>query len=339
MKKAFIFVRNLTTNSPVDLKSYDFYFYSEELTTRVLEDSPYKEVLSGNLGPRVDLVCRILKELEDYVGKPITGVNEETFREVMDRHGVSHSETYLPPYETSKLENLVSYVWRPPNLGSSHVCSTFTKFHRDLKRGTSSETYVPRLKSEFQVLSRLKRYLDNDLKGYLKKRSKLDPLTSGLAPYLSLGVMSIETLLSILEDSTEDSQDKREFHRQVCWATYSKIKRVPPPKSLPVLEGEREKKYLLFCSGSLPEESVVEVFVNREVNKMVRGDLISNRSRLILSYYLIKRLGVYWEYGEHFFRSGLIDYHPKINFFNWYSQNRNRFLSSYNLERQLEVYK
>jgi hypothetical protein len=226
--------------------------------------------------------------------------------------------------------------------------------------------YVPRTKFEIECYDRLMQFLHEKVYLYKAARNKIQSTgTSQLAPYFALGVMSFEYLVSIIRTVFETQSPDRhsidvcygpsrsgslpplderslescnEFDRQCHWLLYSKLSApkdigIPPP-----LSPEQQDKFVQWTDGNLPENSAVDSMVNTQMRRLKGGQVVSNRFRLMVSNYLVKRLGIDWRYGEFYFEAALIDSHPEINRKNWDGQMRSRFFNCYNLETQLAQY-
>lgn len=198
------------------------------------------------------------------------------------------------------------------------IKTNFTRFWNNYVH--SNEPFVPKSQMEMEVMTIIKNYRYED---YVKNRQKLRSRGTNLSPYMALGVVTTDQVMGLVKDP--------ECQRQLAWATYSRSY-APPKQNLSVLTPDQEAHYFKWCQGRLPNPKL-----NYWINEMKKGHC-SNRIRLILSYYLIKELKIYWGYGELYFRSVLIDYHPEVNRYNWLAQSKNRFLSRYNIDRQLEIY-
>ena len=325
--RAFLFVRNLTTNQP--LEDYDYYFYSEELTYDIYDDVPFK--LQVVESPRITLVKEVLAELSSYLKKPIYPVNKNTLKDLCNTLKVHQVCLRLPEGESSYFESHELIKVIPSKTSKTYVLGTFTKFHKNLN--PEKEFFNPNTYHEKLVVERLDSY-KSKVKEYQNLRSKIKISTSLIAPLVALGVMGFNQLYTWVKDSYEDSLGKEEYLRQISWILYCKLKKIPP---LQVKTFCEEPSYKNWMNGVLPSSEVTDI-LNEQITLMNSGALISNRSRLMLAYYLIKPLSIWWQYGELYFRKSLIDYHPKVNRYNWYAQSKNRFLSKYNLKRQINLY-
>ena len=332
MNSGFIFHRNLSTNQPFKL-DYTHYFYSAELVESMLDDAPlvYKETLSKNLLLRNQFVLRVLTELESYLEKPIYLISPTSYKDTIERLQISHVQMHLTLFEESNLEPFVDKVIRITQTKPVSV-QNFTKFQSLFKLTHDVPGFTPKLKSEWEVLKLINEY---PLDRYDKRRTMITPSGVLISNYTSCGVITVEQVLDLL-NKRPSSGGKTQLIRQLKWAYYSKLKPTGAPY-FPLLPEDQSKKYMRFITGTL-QGDLVEDFLNKQIHNMNNGGLVSNRTRLMLSHYLIIKLGLYWEYGELYFRSVLADYHPKINRYNWFAQSRNRYLKCYNLTRQLDIY-
>lgn len=332
MNTGFIFHRNLSTNQPVKL-DYDFYFYSAELVESMLDDAPieHRKLLLKNLPLRNKFVLHVLEELEEYLGKPIHLISPTTYKQCVKKYNISVMHLHLPLFEVSDLEPLVDIAHKVQYTEPITV-QNFTKFYSMFKLPVETSKFTPKIKSEFEVLKLIDEY---PVEQYHKKRGLITPSGLLLSNYISSGVVRPGQVLERISQ-TPTSLGKLQLVRQLHWAYYSKLK--PTGDSyFPVLSEDQLKKYTQFITGTL-QGGPVERFLNKQIQNMNGGGAISNRTRLMLSHYLIVELGLYWEYGELYFRSVLSDYHPKVNRYNWFAQSRNRYLKNYNLTRQIDIH-
>lgn len=255
---------------------------------------------------------------------------------------------------------------RNPNyVGYCEKCKFFIKGMPDsFMRENSTVKYIPRTHTEIQCYSQLMEFLDKKVDSYDLSRTKIDaPDTSNLSSYFALGIMSFEHLTSIIRHAIDTQttssrlingfsriarthkpnfriEGYNEFDRQCHWILYSKLRaKTAWDLGFPILMSrEQLDKFARWTNGELPETNRIDHMVNVQMQNLKAGKLVSNRFRLMVVFYLVKRLEIDWRYGLFYFEAALIDSHPEVNRKNWDGQVHNRFFSRYNLEAQLAQY-
>ena len=336
--KNLIFGRNITTNQLLDLRSYDYYFFAEELIHPLGHLPKYLQETCGINGEkRQTWVSDCILELEQYLGKRILPITSNQIEWEAARG--SRFEMHLPSGEYTHLKGPIQFIInnnhseRPPN--------TFTGFYSKYFNAPPTQ-YNPVTAAEKKYYKQLIDFLQNTMPGYEVSRTKIDPLgTSKLSPCFSLGIISFEHLIDIVQQKLEPTPSYQEFERQCHWILYCKLrarelldKDLPPP-----LTPAQESLFHQWANGDLPEHNPVDWTINKYMKLLRMGVVLSNRFRLMTSHYLVKKLGIDWRYGELYFRNALIDSHPLVNYYNWRWQCvSNRFFNGYNLQRQLQLH-
>ena len=346
--RSFIFHRNLTTNQPINLKAYKRYFFSKEIL-KPLQYLPetLQSICNINYQKREEWVWKVIEDMEKYLGVSIEPIdNQEVHRrgiegELFDMHLPIGERTDLSSPYVQILQNKYDTKQR-----------TFTGFYNEyytahhkhnLRQACGNYDFVakfePRTQIEIQCHSRLLEFLTEEIFRYDVSRTKIDSTgTSRLSPYLALGVMSFEHLISIFHGSIQPSDGHKEFDRQCHWILYSKLK-APYSIGIPTpLTTDQQTKFTQWANGELFEANQVDWMVNNQMKKLKNGQVVSNRFRLMVTNYLVKRLEIDWRYGEFYFEAALIDSHPEVNRKNWEGQMRSRFFNNYNLDTQLLKY-
>lgn len=311
MQKNFVFYRNFRPPE----KKYENYYIDGSIFQKP------KYLIYDKPSVKIDFLEKELIILSNYLGKEIKKITN-----------LDESYDMLLPFgeKSAFTANAKNLIHESPleYTGSLH---SFTSFF-------SSITYKPiifnpQTSTQQIFLNTLKDFLETKLANYEEARSKIKHLTSGLSKYNAIGAISIVELLTFLEKYKDT-----EYYRQVCWIAYCKLKVSKfPSLSEPILTNKT--LFLEWATGILPEKSVVEKYLNREMNNLLAGKTVSNRFRLMSVHYLVSELNIDWRYGEAHFYYYLIDGHELINYYNWYWQvYRNRFRMNYNLERQCKLH-
>ena len=235
MKKGLIFYRNLSTNQPFEL-DYDYYFYSQELFFTDIAHFPekYKKLFEQNLSLRVHFIKNILKELENYLKKPILPINLNNYYALKQKNKISRMDIYLSWGEHSLFENLVDLVFCNKTEILTH---NFTKFYGVFKEQKFIQKYVPKTTIELDLYKKIASY---EMKNYSLRRTKISSLGSLISPYVSCGVITVEQLIPLILTLHDDSLGRDEYLRQVAWVVYCKIKKLPE-KTYPLLDENKQK--------------------------------------------------------------------------------------------------
>lgn len=322
MKRAYLFVRNLKS---VDLSKYDKIYYSTSITNELFEndqiDNKTLEYITTG-AHRVDFVLKIIKDLEQYYGRPITPISLGSLSKTLDLEQIGQLVVELPLGEHFNVKDeRIKLIQKSYEV----KLTNFTKYYQSLEDINFTEIFKPKTKSEHDLYNLLKNFKDEL---YESQRKKIKGNTSKISPYVALGVINFEQLMNWSKNLNS------EFRRQIAWIYYCKLK---DPTGW-VFKPIKNKKFFEWAEGSLEGNCETVKFVNKQMKILNQGGHLSNRTRLIVAAYLIRDLGIDWHYGELYFRHKLIDSHPSINRYNWYAQSKNRFLKNYNIPRQLKLY-
>ena len=332
--RAFLFTRNLHSSTVDPKNPYDLYYYEEGIMNpKTLLD--FKEYGVH----RRNFISRVLNDLSSYLGQQIKPLNLQNLSSFLQESGVT--DLTISPQVGVHMEVVDHrvHVRNPPVYGN-HKARTFKGF-QDSVVDFGFHTVEPILPLEVQALTALRSYLGS-MDSYAKDRGTLSPRggMSLLSPYLALGVLRLQTLYHQVDLMGSHSEDLRQFKRQCLWALYTRYRfNQLNTWEIKPLEPSQEKKLRDWIQGTLDEKTKVQGFMNRYMKALKEGRPVSNRFRLITSYYLHFTLGIPWIYGQSYFRQVLVDYHPASNFMNWYFQCvRNRYTRFYNLHRQIGDY-
>lgn len=355
MKRGFLFLRNFHSSTLPNPEDYDELYYDECILfpTRNLT---YPVPIPPS-EPRIAIVRRAINAIAEHLNrtiKPLDLSNPQAL--IADQIDcIVVKVPLMESFEGGSLEKYVrvEIIREDLHLAINH--KTFTGFYEQV--GGRSWHKVPSLTSlERTVEDHLEHFIRVKLRGYASRRGRAcKSAESGLSPWVSLGVMPVLNLLHLVEKLplSVQTDDSREFRRQVYWALYCRYRCNQsdwagaearwPLRGLTPSQSDMLHNWMV---GALPEGlkpwvqglsggTVVEKYLNDGMKHMLKTGVASNRFRLMTSYYLSYILGIPWGYGEIYFREVLLDYHPNLNRYNWYAQCvRNRFLKSYNLGTQ-----
>ena len=285
-----------------------------------------------NSGPRVEWLERVVNDLSKTLGKEILPINPGMIDYYRGRYGLIDFDLCLPWGESMLFES--GFRKKGVNVIKT-ACPTlplhtFAIYYEKFKSLRFNEPFVPVSDMEVEVheqMTAFKARIDD----YAVARTLLSSKgTSNLSPYLALGVLSFEQVMTFFAGFKDN-----EFYRQLSWIGYCRLKAPKitpwaPDKNLYDCLGRMES----WISGDV-EPSLRDWFCGQK-KLLDQGSLLSNRSRLILSAYLIRDLRIPWQLGALWFRVTLKDSHPLVNEYNWYSQSKNRFLKNYNILSQLK---
>lgn len=339
--KALIFYRNLS--SKYISTQYDYYFYLSELIDKPFQQSQlawfnkylpeFKQWHSS--GPRVDHVRIVLQSLQTFLGKPILPISLATLSHYKEKLNISSFQLYLPMGEY--VFNQKSYQQQGVTIISlaapALTLINYTEYYRALLAVSFNSVFEPKTTIQLKIAQLLQYALANQ-SNYSFNRTLIDSAgTTGLSAYIALGCISFEQLMTYFS-----SLKNTELHRQLGWILYCKLKHGPVEKwDLPAMTTKEVNSLKNFIKGQL-HSNVVTDWINQYSRKLLKGQTLSNRARLMLSAYLIRDLKLNWRCGQLVWRILLKDAHPLINAYNWRAQSKNRFLSAYNLLRQIQIH-
>ena len=139
----------------------------------------------------------------------------------------------------------------------------------------------------------------------------LNKSTSLLSPYIKYGCISIRELYHLFKHKINWIRQLywREFYALVLYHTQS-YQAMYPSKSL--RWNYNQLWFSKWCNG----ETGFPI-IDASMRHLNHSGYMHNRSRLIVSNFLVKILLISWKYGELYFANKLIDYDPASNNGNW----------------------
>jgi deoxyribodipyrimidine photo-lyase len=198
-------------------------------------------------------------------------------------------------------------------------------------------------------LRRLEAYFSTDapLK-YNETRNLLHgkDFSSWLAPWLANGSLSVRSVWAKLKalkvEDEAGAESVKTLQEQLVWRDYFRYLMMRYGSKLfwdkglrssePTMYGDAGSFYK-WCMGKTGQP-----IVDALMNELRQTGFMSNRGRMLVSYYLAKELKVKWQWGAAWFESLLIDYDVYSNYGNWaYQSGRGtdtRVNRRFNLEKQ-----
>ena len=241
-------------------------------------------------------------------------------------------DMFLAIGENSLLAHNAINIEHEHNIKYEGNLGTFSSFFETLTY--TNCVFTPTTKTQKDLSQNIQEFIAGSIESYPVDRTKISHLTSGFSKYNAIGVILFSELLTLFS-----GYKNTEFYRQVCWIAYCKLK---TPKLIKISDEpimSNETVFLKWATGELHEKSIVERYLNQNMKKLLQGENVSNRFRLMAVHYLVSELNIDWRYGEAHFYYYLIDGHNLINYYNWYWQvYRNRFRINYNLLRQCIIH-
>ena len=165
---------------------------------------------------------------------------------------------------------------------------------------------------------RLAHFLATDADNYADKQNQLMPLaTSGLSPYLHLGVISPRQI----EDALTDRAAHEKFRRQVAWRDFYQYVLLHFPENATLEFQQRfrvlqwrddDELFAAWCEGRTGYP-----IIDAAMRQLATEGYLPNRARLIVGSFLTKHLGVDWRLGERWFMRQLYDGDEASNNGNW----------------------
>ncbi len=170
------------------------------------------------------------------------------------------------------------------------------------------------------------------------------------SPYLALGVINVREVVALIQkhaghrESAQPSVQK--LTEQLIWREYYRFLMLRYGSRLFWRHGLRNKnrdrhddreafdKWRLGETGS----PLIDAFMK----ELLHTGFLSNRGRMLASYYLAKVMEVNWLWGAQWFESALIDYDVCNNYGNWAYQSGtgtdSRVNRRFNIEKQISKF-
>ena len=171
---------------------------------------------------------------------------------------------------------------------------------------------------EQQVLRQLRSFCQERVQDYQTARDfPAKPGTSGLSPYLAIGVISAQQAIARLQLEAGDQlwQEQsgaavwlseliwREFYKHILVAYPQLIKHQPfQHDTAAIVWGNNQSWFDAWCEGRTGYP-----IVDAAMRQLNQTGWMHNRLRMIVASFLVKDLQIDWRWGEAYFMSKLID--------------------------------
>jgi deoxyribodipyrimidine photo-lyase len=187
---------------------------------------------------------------------------------------------------------------------------------------------------------------------YSETRNQLEGahFSSHLAPWLANGSLSVRTLwqrLSVPVQNDEVAQTSiKSIKEQLVWRDYFRYLIMRYGKKLFWLKGLRTSEPTMYndyeAYNMWREGSTGQPLIDALMRELKATGFMSNRGRMLVSFYLSKELKVNWQWGAAWFEYLLVDYDVYSNYGNWaYQSGRgtdSRVNRRFNLKKQAEKF-
>ncbi|MFO7999845.1 MAG: DASH family cryptochrome [Marinilabilia sp.] len=174
--------------------------------------------------------------------------------------------------------------------------------------------------------------------------------SSKLGPWLANGSLSPGVVFSKLEqcqiEHPEKAENIRPLMEQLIWRDYFRFLFLRYGKKLFTTKGLRKTEHGMYND----EEAFFQWQTGRTGQPLIdalmrelrKTGFMSNRGRMLTSFYLSKEMKVNWQWGAAWFESSLLDYDVCSNYGNWaYQSGRgtdSRVNRRFNLKKQAEKF-
>jgi deoxyribodipyrimidine photo-lyase len=206
---------------------------------------------------------------------------------------------------------------------------------------------------EIAALDRLASYISAGAPWrYSETRNQLEGenFSSHLAPWLANGSLSVRTLwlkLRAIPNDDEVAQASvKTLKEQLIWRDYFRYLMMRYGEKLFWLKGLRTSEPTMYndyeAFNMWREGSTGQPLIDALMLELKATGFMSNRGRMLVSFYLSKELKVNWQWGAAWFEYLLVDYDVYSNYGNWaYQSGRgtdSRVNRRFNLKKQAEKF-
>lgn len=163
------------------------------------------------------------------------------------------------------------------------------------------------------ALKQLKNAVKN-IKYYNKTRNMLNKYTSLLSAYIKFGCISIREVYYKFKSNKEFIRQLywRDFYAGILYEFPHTLNKSLKPKYDNIKWNSNSNWFDKWCEGKTGFP-----IVDAGMNELNITGYMHNRSRLIVSSFLIKTLLISWQKGSQYFSQKLTDYDPASNQLNW----------------------
>ncbi|GAO31315.1 DASH family cryptochrome [Geofilum rubicundum] len=202
-------------------------------------------------------------------------------------------------------------------------------------------------------LERMETYINSGAPWrYSETRNQLEGahFSSHLAPWLANGSLSVRKIwqhLSAPSQPDEEAQISiKTLKEQLIWRDYFRYLIMRYGEKLFWLKGLRTSEPTMYndydAFNMWREGSTGQPLVDALMRELKATGFMSNRGRMLVSFYLSKELKVNWQWGAAWFEYLLVDYDVYSNYGNWaYQSGRgtdSRVNRRFNLKKQAEKF-
>lgn len=264
---------------------------------------------------------------------------------------VEKSPFYYTKFKNKVLEQPFSPspVSTPENIPSSameSVPDSFQTFNPD-KFIVSEEALFKGGESE--GLNRMETYFtERGPQHYSETRNQLQGqnFSSKLGSWLANGTLSPRLFFSRLKEEQEEHPEKKEniqpLLEQLIWRDYFRFLFLRYGRKLFTVRGLRKTEPSMYDDIEAFEKwkngKTGQPLIDALMNELNKTGFMSNRGRMLVSFYLSKEMQVNWQWGAAWFENQLIDYDVYCNYGNWaYQSGRgtdSRVNRKFNLQTQ-----
>lgn len=206
---------------------------------------------------------------------------------------------------------------------------------------------------ELEGLKRLEAYFSSGaVFKYTVTRNELHgkDFSSWLAPWLANGALSVRLVwqkLNLLKPADAVAEASvTTLKEQLIWRDYFRYLMMRYGKKLFFLKGLRSSDTGMYNDMEAFEKwrmgKTGQPLVDALMQELFHTGFMSNRGRMLVSYYLVKEMKVNWLWGAAWFESTLMDYDVYSNYGNWaYQSGRgtdSRVNRRFNLIKQAEKF-
>jgi deoxyribodipyrimidine photo-lyase len=206
---------------------------------------------------------------------------------------------------------------------------------------------------EYEGLRRMDSYFTSQAPlQYIETRNQLhgQDFSTWLSPWLANGSLSVQLVwqkLNALNAADEVGKTSiQTIKEQLIWRDYFRFLMMRYGEKLFWLKGLRSSAPTMYNDVETYNKwrlgKTGQPIVDALMNELRQTGFMSNRGRMLVSYYLAKELKVNWQWGAAWFESMLIDYDVYSNSGNWaYQSGRgtdSRVNRRFNLIKQAEKF-
>ncbi len=206
---------------------------------------------------------------------------------------------------------------------------------------------------ETAALDRLEAYISSGAPWrYSETRNQLEGenFSSHLAPWLANGSLSVRTLWQHLSAVPKEDEEAKAsvqtLKEQLIWRDYFRYLMMRYGQKLFWLKGLRTSAPTMYndyeAFNIWREGSTGQPLVDALMRELKVTGFMSNRGRMLVSFYLSKELKVNWQWGAAWFQYLLVDHDVYSNYGNWaYQSGRgtdSRGNRRFNLQKQAEKF-